>query len=29
MKERWTIVQLDGRELVLEDDTGSRVYYRR
>jgi hypothetical protein len=28
-KERWTIVKLDGRELVLEDDTGSRVYYRR
>jgi hypothetical protein len=29
VKERWTVVRLDGRQLVLEDDTGSPIYYRR
>jgi hypothetical protein len=29
MKERLTIVKLDGREMVLEDDAGSHVRYRR
>jgi hypothetical protein len=29
MKERWTVVRLDGRELVLENDAGSQVRYLR
>jgi hypothetical protein len=29
LKERCTVVRLDGRELVLENDAGSRVCYQR